>query len=298
MDWNDLKHFLALSRTGSVRAAGSSLGVSHSTVLRRVQALETQLGTRLFDRSRDGFSLTLAGHEMVATAEAMESQVAELARSLSGRDERFAGPVVLTCCDVYISDLLIRELTPFLAEYPEIELGISNDSRSYDLSKREADVAVRILGRGVSPPEHLIGRRLAPVTVCSYVARAHADRDPSQGGANARWVAFDDRSILTQILENSCYKDLPQWGSVSSLPLAVQATRAGLGICKLPTYVGEAEGSLRRLDPPELLHVADLWLLSHTDLRENARLRETRRRIVGAFDAHMGVFDGTHPCGA
>ncbi|MFT5584824.1 MAG: DNA-binding transcriptional LysR family regulator, partial [Cognaticolwellia sp.] len=118
MDWNDLKHFLALSRTGSVRAAGASLGVSHSTVLRRVRALETELGTRLFDRSRDGYTLTLAGHEMVVTAQGMESQVAELARSLSGRDERFAGPVVLTCCDVYISELLIRELTPFFAEYP------------------------------------------------------------------------------------------------------------------------------------------------------------------------------------
>ena len=106
MDWNDLRHFLALSRTGSVRAAGASLGVSHSTVLRRVQSLETELGTRLFDRSRDGFALTLAGHEMVTTAEAMEAQVAELARSLSGRDERFAGPVMLTCCDVYILSLI------------------------------------------------------------------------------------------------------------------------------------------------------------------------------------------------
>lgn len=298
MDWNDLRHFLALSRTGSVRAAGASLGVSHSTVLRRVQSLETELGTRLFDRSRDGYSLTLAGHEMVATAEAMEAQVAELARSLSGRDERFAGPVMLTCCDVYISDLLIRELTPFLEEFPEIELGISNDSRSYDLSKREADVAIRILARGSSPPEHLIGRRLAPVTVCSYLARAHENRDPKVDESRARWVAFDDRSFLTEILKSSCYSHLPQWGSVSSLPLAVQATRAGLGICKLPTYVGEVEASLRRLDPPELLHVADLWLLSHTDLRDNARLRETRRRIVSAFESHMAVFDGTHPCGA
>ena len=298
MDWNDLKHFLALSRTGSVRAAGASLGVSHSTVLRRVQSLETELGARLFDRSRDGFVLTLAGHEMVATAEVMEAQVAELARSLSGRDERFAGPVVLTCCDVYISDLLIRELTPFLAQYPEIELGISNDSRSYDLSKREADVAVRILGRGSSPPEHLIGRRLAPVTVCSYIARAHPHRDPKVEGAQPRWVAFDDRSILTMILKDSCYSELPQWGSVSSLPLAVQATRAGLGICKLPTYVGEVEGSLQRLEPPELMHVADLWLLSHADLRDNARLRETRRRIVAAFEGHMAVFDGTHQSGA
>ncbi len=298
MDWNDLKHFLALSRTGSVRAAGASLGVSHSTVLRRVEALETRLGARLFDRSRDGFTLTLAGHELVATAQVMESHLAQVQRSLSGRDERFAGPVVLTCCDVYISDLLIRELTPFMEEFPEIELGISNDSRSYDLSKREADVAVRILARGATPPEHLIGRRLAPVTVCSYVSRAHPERDPKVDGARARWVAFEDRSFLTEILKSSCYQHLPQWGSVSSLPLAVQATRAGLGICKLPTYVGEGEDALRRLDPPELMHVADLWLLSHTDLRDNARLRETRRRIVAAFEAHLPLFEGTHPCGA
>jgi DNA-binding transcriptional LysR family regulator len=228
----------------------------------------------------------------------MESQVAELARSLSGRDERFAGPVVLTCCDVYISELLIRELTPFFAEYPDIELGISNDSRSYDLSKREADVAVRILGRGSSPPDHLIGRRLAPVMVCNYVAKEHPYRDPTVPGSSPRWVAFDDRSILMEILKDSQFKQVPLWGSVSSLPLGVQATRAGFGISKLPTYVGDAEESLRRLDPPELLHVADLWLLSHADLRDNARLRETRARIVQAFEAHMDIFDGTHQCGA
>lgn len=298
MDWNDLKYFLALSRTGSVRAAGASLRVSHSTVLRRVQALEEELGARLFDRSRAGFTLTLAGHELVATAQVMESNLAQVQRSLSGRDERFAGPVVLTCCDVYISDLLIGELTPFCAEYPEIELAVINDSRAFDLSKREADIAVRALARGQAPPEHLIGRRLAPVTVCSYVGVDHPERDPETPG-DTRWIAFEDRKVFSQILQGSRYEALPQWGSVSSLPLAVQMTRAGMGICKLPTYVGEWEGSrLRRLDHPERMHVGDLWLLSHTDLRDNARLRETRRHIVAAFEAHLPLFEGTHPCGA
>ena len=136
--------------------------MSHSTVARRVEALEARLAARLFDRTRDGYTLTEAGRNMRATAERVESELAALERGIVGTDERLEGPVAITCCDHYVSGLLIGELRPFCDDHPDIELQLTTDARSFDLSKREADLAIRALARGVSPPEHLIGQRVAP----------------------------------------------------------------------------------------------------------------------------------------
>lgn len=288
MDWDDVRHFLALARLGSVRAAGAKLGVSHSTVARRVEALETQLDARLFDRNRDGYTLTGAGRQMLPRAERVEREMASLERDLAGQDERLAGWVSVTCCDEYVSAVLVRELTPFCAEYPEIELCMTTDSRAFDLSKREADIAVRTLARGAQPPEHLIGTRVAPVVVGSYVARAHeSELDPELVGTSPRWVAFEERKILEAMVAQSSYPDVPAWGAFNSLSLLVQAAREGLGIAMLPTYVGDVEPALRRLARPDLRHVADLWLLSHVDLRDNTRLRATRGHVAHALRTHL-----------
>jgi DNA-binding transcriptional LysR family regulator len=102
-DWDDLRHFLALARAGSVRAAGAALGVSHTTVARRVEGLEGRLGVRLFDRHRGGWSLTAAGQQMRVGAERVEGEVGAVLRDLSGRDTRLEGPVRLTCGDDYLA---------------------------------------------------------------------------------------------------------------------------------------------------------------------------------------------------
>lgn len=293
MDWNDVRFFLALARDGSVRAAGASLGVSHSTVARRVEALEERFNARLFDRTRDGFVLTDAGRKMLPGAERIEQEMSALERGLVGRDERLAGAVALTCCDHYVSDVLLSELRSFCDDHLEIELGINTDSRPFDLSKREADIAIRTLALGAQPPEHLIGTKLVPVVVASYVAVAHAARlDPEQPGATPRFVSFEDRKTQELMIQGSSYPRVPCWGSFSSLELLVQAAREGLGLVMLPTYVGDREPSLRRLARTDLLHVADLWLLSHPDLRDNARYRAVRMRIAEALDAHRPLFRG------
>ncbi len=299
MDWNDVRHFLALARLGSVRAAGASLGVSHSTVARRVEALEERLSTRLFDRNRDGYVLTVAGRQMLPVAERVETEMAALERGLAGQDERLAGAVAVTCCDTFISDLLISELTPFCRQYPDIELAFTADSRPFDLAKREADIALRMLAIGGQPPEFLIGLKLAPVTVASYVATRHeALLDPEVAGTKARWVSFEDRKTIEQLIAGSSYPHIKPWGAFSSLELLVQAARQGLGLAMLPTYVGDREPELRRLAKPDLRHLADVWLVSHPDLRDNARFRATRTAVAEGLKAHAWLFRGDCPAHA
>ncbi|MEM9187695.1 MAG: LysR family transcriptional regulator [Myxococcota bacterium] len=296
MDWNDVRYFLALARLGSVRAAGEALGVSHSTVARRVEALEAQLAARLFDRSRDGYTLTAAGHSMMPCAERVEGELAALERELAGKDERLAGTVRLTCCDEFVSDILLRELTAFCGTFPRIELGMTTDSRSYDLSKGEADIAIRTLQVSAEPPEHLIGRKLTEIYVANYVATAHTDRrDPEVEGSHPRWLAFETRKYMEQMIAAGSYPTVPPWGSFSSIALLMQGAREGLGIAILPCYAADREPSLRRLRKPDLLHVANLWLVSHPDLRDNARFRAARDCVAQAIASQASLFRGEQP---
>ena len=296
MDWNDVRHFLALARTGSVRAAGARLGVSHSTVARRVEALEQQLNARLFDRSRDGYALTDAGQQVLPGAERIEREMSAIERGVVGQDERLEGPVALTCCDTYVSALLIDGLVPFCEAHPGIALRLTADSRPFDLSRREADIALRVKGLDAQPPEHLIGQRSVPVVMASYVSVAHrARRDPEREGSHPRWLGFDDGPVQRQLLDQGSYPELPIWGAFASLELAVQATRAGMGIGMLPTYVGDTDPSLVRLDRPDLLHVAQMWILCHPDLRTNARFRAARHAVSQILTAHADLFAGHRP---
>jgi DNA-binding transcriptional LysR family regulator len=293
VDWDDVRHFLALARTGSVRAGGSLLGVSHSTVARRVEALEQRLGVRLFDRHRDGYLLTDAGREMVAGAERVEREMAALERGLAGQDARLEGPVRVTCTDPFIAKILLRVLGPLCEGHPGIELELDADAKYLDLSKREADVALRALVPAATPPEHLIGRRLVPITLCNYSGTAHAaELDPEQSARPVRWLGSNLSKITEELAASSSYPELPIWGTFPSMEVMAEAARAGLGIVMLPTYAGDPDPGLTRLPKPDLRHVADFWLLSHRDLRDNARLRAARDAIATGLLDHGALFRG------
>jgi DNA-binding transcriptional LysR family regulator len=293
MDWDDVRHFLALARTGAVRAAGASLGVSHSTVARRVETLETRLGVKLFDRNREGYLLTDAGKDMLAGAERVEREMSALERGLAGQDARLEGRVRVTCTDPYVGKILLSALAGLCTQHPGLELELNADETYLDLSKREADIAVRAVAAGASPSEHLIGRRLVPIVLASYVGVAHADRlDPERGGGPVRWLGSDMPKIAERLVAASSYPELPIWGTFESMPVMAHAAHAGLGLAMLPTYVGDADPELQRLAKPDVRHMADFWLLTHRDLRDNARLRVAREQITAALTQRMELFRG------
>lgn len=296
MDWDDLRHFLALARTGSVRAAGASLGVSHSTVLRRLEALEEQLGARLCDRSRHGFELTQAGLDMLPGAERIEAELAAIERGVVGRDLHLEGRISITCGDSWVADLVLAELRGLCTQHRGIQLHVGVENRLFDMSRREADIAIRALPRSKQPPQHLIGTRLAPMHMGTYVAVAHADRlDPERLDAKTRWAAFDDPDLQRNLVASTPYPDLEIWGGFSTLSVMVSALKHGYGVGMLPTYVGDVEPALQRLRTQSLPHLGDLWLLSHPDLRTNARLHACRQAITAGFARYAARFDGTGP---
>ena len=164
-DWNDLRSFLAIARAGSLQGAARILGVNHSTVFRRLNALEARLKVRLFDRSARGYGLTGAGEHMLASAERVEDEILGLERRLLGGDVRLAGTLRVTTTDTLAHGLLGPHLRAFQAAYPAIELELVTGNAFFDLSKREADVALR---PSRHPGDAMVGRRLGEIAVALY----------------------------------------------------------------------------------------------------------------------------------
>jgi DNA-binding transcriptional LysR family regulator len=157
MIWDDLRVFLAVHRSGSHKRAGRMLGVAPTTVGRRIAALESALGVRVFLRTPERLQITAAGSKLVAHAERMEAQASDLERELSAADSRLEGSLRITAGDALVQYVLLPKLAELRREHPQLVFELRADTRMLDLSRREADVAVRL----VRPKEPaLIARRL------------------------------------------------------------------------------------------------------------------------------------------
>jgi len=295
MDWSDLRYALAIGRLGSVGAAARQLGVNATTVQRRLDALEGRLGARLFDRSRSGYQATDAGNVVLEQARRMADQADEIERRVLGRDRELTGPLRLTTAFVVMEHLLPQPLADFARAYPGIEVEVVENAFLVDLSRRhadsaqtwtrlEADVALRL---SANVAEHLVGRQLGMTHCRAYALRGAPGLPQSVQPLpvllrDAPWVAFErdatsrvyDRWMRTQLAQAQVRVRVDIFNAMAAM------LRTGIGIGLLPTFM-EAQH-------PELLPVSDVipelsvpvWMLTHPDLRQTARVR--------AFMQHVG----------
>jgi DNA-binding transcriptional LysR family regulator len=270
--WDDLLYVLSVGRSGSLSGAARTLKVNHSTVFRRIGQIEEQLGVRLFDRQRDGYTPTAAGEAVIALADRMDEEVTGLERRLAGEDLRPSGTVRVTT-----TDTMIPTVTPmcgaFRRLYPEICVELVTGNQFLNLSRRDADVALR---PSLEPPETLHGRRLASLAFAIYGSPAYL---AAAGGADLarahQWVGLDETlshlSAYRWISENVSPERI---GFKASSFVAVQeAARAGMGLAILPFYMAEPVADLTRIGAPVPELTTALWLLVHEDLRRTARVR-------------------------
>lgn len=271
-DWDDLRFFLALSRQGSLSAAATELGVTHTTVSRRIAAFETRLGVRLFERLPTGYAATAAGEEMRASAERVEAEVAALDRKVMGRDERLSGTIRVTLPDM-VAKSFMSHIEAFGRDYPDITVELATSNAITNLTRREADVALRITSR---PAEHLVGRRLARLSVGLYASKAYLDRYPERTELHQhRFVGWDE--ALPDVAPIRWLRERVPSERVAvrvNTPLVMfEAIRAGLGVGQLLCRAGDPEQALVRLGPADPEQALPLWLLTHRDLRNVARIR-------------------------
>ncbi len=269
-DWDDLRYFLAIDRSGSIGAAARQLGASHSTVLRRIASLEKKLGARLFERLPTGYAMTSAGERLRARLEGVAERIEGAQRELSGLDEGPSGTIRVTSTDTLACGLLMPHLAAFRKTHPgiRIELVVSNTFMS--LTKREADVAVRPSNR---PPENLVGRKIGRVRTALYAARGRVRRNTDWRDCD--WVSPGE-SLAHLDQAKWIAKNVPPErvaATVDTLLGMVDAVRAGLGIGFLLEFLAAPHDDLVRLAEPDANLDTEIWVLTHSDLRNVPRIR-------------------------
>jgi DNA-binding transcriptional LysR family regulator len=271
LDWGHLRFFLELARTGSLSRAANRLGVDRNTVARRVGALEEELGLPLFERGPQGWTRTAAGDELAALATRVEEDVLAIARHADARDTALSGTVRLTTATHLAAFLLVPALPRLRERHPGLVLEVAADQRTFDLTRREADLALRF---GRPRDAGLVTRKLSDVAYGLYAGTAYAAGRRSVDLDRDAFVGFDD-SLAGVPQERWLARVAPgrrvvfRSNSTASLQAAA---RAGMGVAVLPCFVAEHDPALVRLDGPQPVN-HELWLLVHGDLRRTPRVR-------------------------
>jgi len=295
LEWDDLRVALAIARAGTLRGAARSLGVSHSTVLRRLSELEARVGARLFERAQDRYEPTSAGQDVFDTAAELEEVVVALERRIEGLDLRLSGPVRVTLPDALLPSLL-PVFKRFGEAYPEIDITLSTGAAYLDLAQREADLALRI---ATEPPPDLVGRRVAYVACGVYGSSDYAAARSSTQAAGTRrnlarldWVGWP--TSYTTAFAGWMLEHVPKARvalRVETMWAACEAVAAGLGVALLPCVVGDARPEWTRLRLcPEI--GAPLWILTHRDLRTTAKVRALRAALSEAVESERALYEG------
>ncbi len=298
IDWEDLRYVLAVADASSLASAARALGVNHTTVLRRVNAFEERLGLRLFDRLPTGYALTAGGEELLGAARAMAETVTALERRLGGRDLRLEGSLRVATTDTLMVSVLPALLAAFRREHPGITVEVAASNLFANLTKRDADVAIR---PAADPPEALVGRRVSGVAFAVYGAPAYlAERAPVADGrtpdlAAHRWVAPDD-SLAGSTVARWMRAEVPGAEVAlrcDSLVTLRAAAEAGLGLAALPCYLGDASPeALRRVGGPVPEMTTSLWVLTHEDLRRTGRVSAFTEFMAGALGRERDRLEG------
>jgi DNA-binding transcriptional LysR family regulator len=275
LDWDDFRLVKIIAEANGLAGAAERLGVNHSTVFRRLGQMEESLAVKLFERHRTGYVLTPAGEEMAALAEQMEENVTSFTRKLAGQAVAPAGELRVTTNDTLLVHLLTPIFSRFLTACPEMRLDVVLANQALNLSKRDADVAIRATD---SPPETLVGRRAATIAWAIY-GRAADFADPIVRDSPALyerpWVALGDNLSTLKAARYVRERVAPELISyrVNTVLGLAEAVEAGAGIGPLPCFIADAKPNLVRLSDINADFSAGLWLLTHPDLRQSARVR-------------------------
>ena len=272
IDWDDVRHFLAVGREGSVRAAAQRLGVNHATVLRRIAQLEERLGAQMFEKLPSGYRLTDAGAEVLELANQMEASSHQLETRVFGRDQSVRGLLRVTLAPTLATHLLMPDLADFARLHPDIELDILSSGQLANLTNREADVAIRVVYDRKTLPLNLHGLKGPELFGSVYMS----------GDRLAAWRAGAPDPVRWIVISSDGIQDWAREGEVraTGAPFRVTdgeaqivAVRQGLGITTLPCFVGGADPLLARAPGAELHLYGTLWLLTQGETRKTKRVQ-------------------------
>jgi DNA-binding transcriptional LysR family regulator len=292
MNWNDLSAFLAVAREKSLRGAARTLGINHSTVTRRLIALEEALGVKLFERQPDGYVLSQAGEDLLSSVEHIEDEIFVIHRKIVGRDADPRGVVRVSVPPAMLRSFLAQELVRFAEQYPRIELDIEASHSFRDLARRQADISIRMAAEVTGD---IVGRRLVRYHKAIYASPDYLSRvDPETGFDPLKhfWIGWGEDIPNPSWPRGTPFTELPVRHLLFSNALHVEATREGLGISLLPCFLGDPEPGLVRVPGTDTVADKSIWILFHDDLRKTARIRAFVDFMAAAIKKHQPLLQG------
>ncbi len=276
LDWDDLRTFLAVTRHGNLSAAARALKVTQTTMGRRLEALHQRAGTRLLQKTPGGFVLTSSGERVVGNVERMEVEALAIECAITGQDAKLEGEVRITTVEAFGARVLVPLFAELRLRQPQLAIELITDTRALSLSRREADVALRL---AEFEQHEAVVRRVGDMAFAVYGGQAyletHGQPDFSEGAPGHCVVTLqDDLALLPEAL---WLGGLTQRATVvlrsNSRDAHVQAVKAGYGVACLPCYLADEEPDLVQLGVPTKRVVRGIWMGVHRDTRHVPRIR-------------------------
>lgn len=295
-DWDALKTFLAVARTGRLTAAAQRLGADHTTVSRRIAGLETALQASLFHRAPTGYSLTAHGERLLPIAESMEGLSLAAQGEVGEADRSLAGTVRIGAPEGFGSYFLAPRLGALAGRHPELKVELVAIAGVFSLSKREADIAIHLS----APSEgRLVARKLTDYRLGLYASPVYlAAAPPLADRADLlahRVIGYIEDLLQSPELDYLRQGEIPIDAQLKSSNLIAQlaAARSGAGLCVLPHFIAGGDDELVPVLKDQVSLTRAFWLVIHADLKGLARVRETADFIVEQVTTERRLFAGS-----
>ncbi len=293
MDWDNLRYFLELSRAGTLTAAARRLGVDHTTVARRIQALERNMGVQLFFREAAGHRLTEAGRTLQPQVEAMERSFRELEVSTPAMaEEELAGVLRVGATEAFSTVILAPALADFAGQHPHLVIDLLALPRQVNLSRREADIVISLERPARGP---VLTARLCDYSLHLYAARRYLEQHPPlrslEDLLGLSFIGYVEDLLFSKELQYLDDAHRPERIALRSTSLLAQyqATRAGAGVAVLPAFVAEHDPLLQRVLPDQVRFVRRFWMSMPSENRPLPRMKAVWDSIRSTVEAHPGL---------
>ncbi len=293
LNWDLLRTFLTVARTGKLTKAARNLKIDHSTLSRRMKTLERELNTQLFSRSLTGYELTEQGERLLTQAEGMETAVFGINQEFAEESSSVSGTVRVGAPDGFGTAFLAPRIGLLLNEHPDLEVEIVAAPRRFSLSKREADISI-----GLFRPAHGRHRalKLTDYELGLYISREHQARFSALSSikdlSDYPFISYIDDLIFTPELDyvSAVSKDIVPQIRSSNLLAQMRATIAGAGVCILPFFLANERTDLIRILQQEVKIMRTFWMVSHSDMQQLSRVRAVAEFIAGQAQTSPGFF--------
>lgn len=289
VNWDDLRYFVEVVRSGNVTEASLQLGVNQSTVSRRIASLESDLGKSLFDRTAKGWVITPAGEKIVTLAEEMAIQANAIHRKIESDCEDVSGLIKVTVSDVCAKRFVMPVIRDFKWDYPDVDFELIAAEEVLNLPGREADIAIQAIAE---PPPNVVGKRIGKLAFYVYGHPALLKDLSPDTPPCITWVG--DRVTLPYWIKKNFPKVKRTYRTNSSVAM-FEMCREGLGLALLPCSLADEVDNLVRVPVEHIEPGYDVWVLSHVDLRTTARVRIFRDRVVEFLTNEVDLIEGRKP---